>query len=89
MDQVKEKGNYKLPLRNVGFLLYHVAKNDLYVPELFEGFESSYREITSVNMTSRHAMGGMYGHYRSNQGTKYGVDYWEDQLEKNAEGLHV
>jgi hypothetical protein len=57
-----------------------MAKSDIYDPALFEGFESAYREISSVTMTARHAMGGVYGYYRSNQGTKYGMDLWEEHL---------
>lgn len=34
-------------------------------------------------------MGGLYGYYRSNQGTQFGVDYWEEHLQKNSQGLHV
>lgn len=63
---MKDKGTYRLPLRNIGFLLYHLAKNNIYDPDLFANFEASYREITSVSMTSRHAMGGVYGYYKSN-----------------------
>ena len=86
---MKDKATYRLPLRNIGFLLYHVAKNDIYDPELFANFEGVYREISSVDMTSRHAMGGVYGHYRSNQGTKFGVDFWEEQIQKNSANLHI
>lgn len=68
-------------------MLYHVAKSEIYDPELFQGFESMYREVSVLKMTSRHAMGAVYGYYRSNQGTQYGVDFWEDNLTKNAEGL--
>jgi hypothetical protein len=57
-----------------------MAKSDIYDPALFEGFENSYREISSVTMTARHAMGGVYGYYRCNQGTKYGMDLWEEHL---------
>lgn len=89
LENIKDKGTYRLPLRNTGFLLYHVAKNDIYDPELFTKLESHYREIASTSMTPRHAMGGLYGYYRSNQGTKYGVDFWEEHVQKNSAGLHV
>ena len=32
-------------------------------------------------------MGGLYGYYRSNLGTKFGVDFWEENLRKNASML--
>lgn len=34
-------------------------------------------------------MGGVYGYYRSNQGTKFGVDFWEDHLQKVSAHLHI
>lgn len=89
VDHIRDKGTYRLPLRNIGFLLYHVAKTDIYNPDLIAGFESMYREITSTTMTARHAMGGVYGYYRSNQGTRYGLDFWENHLLKNSATLHV
>lgn len=89
LQNIKDKGTYKLPLRNLGFVLYHIAKNDIYDPDLFQKFEETYREITSTSMTARHNMGGVYGYYRSNQGTRYGLDYWEEHLQKNSQYLHV
>lgn len=89
LQNIKDKATYKLPLRNLGFILYHIGKNDIYDPSLFVKFEETYREITSTNMTARHNMGGVYGYYRSSQGTRYGLDYWEDHLQKNSEFLHV
>jgi hypothetical protein len=78
-----------MPMRNVGYLLYHMAKCDIYDPAVYQGFEDAYKEISSRTMTSRHAMGGLYGYYRSNQGTKYGLDIWEELVQSNSAGLHV
>ena len=89
VDHIKDKGSYKLPAKNIAYLLYHVAKSEIYDPDLFAGFENIYREVTSTRMTARHAMGGVYGYYRSNQGTRYGVDYWEEHLLKNSQTLHA
>ena len=84
---MKDKDQFKIPLRNVAFMLYHVAKRDIYDPELFEKLEGAYRTIASIDMTSRHAQGGVYGYYRSNQGTKFGLDFWEEQLAKNIDNI--
>ena len=73
----------------MAWLLYHMAKSDIYDPDLFEQFEKGLRTITSTNMTSRHAMGALYGYYRSNQGTKFGIDFWEENLEKNLADLRM
>ncbi len=76
-------------MRNISYLLYHVAKNDIYDPALFASFEAVLKEITSTTMTPRHSMGAVYAYYRSNQGSKQGLDFWEDHLKKNSDGLHV
>lgn len=76
-----------MPLRNIAYMIYHMAKSDIYEPDVFLNFEKELRTITSISMTSRHAMGGVYGYYRSNQGTKFGVEFWEEHLEKNMEDL--
>ncbi len=70
-------------------MLYHIAQREIYDPDLFANLEATYQEITSNVMTSRHAMGAVYAYYRSNQGTKFGVDFWEDHLEKNSAGLRT
>jgi hypothetical protein len=66
-----------------------MAKSEIYDPLLIENFENGYREATSFKMASRQSMGAVYAYYRLNQGTKYGVDFWEDLLQKNSAGLHV
>lgn len=43
--------------------------------------------ISSTSMSSRHAMGAVYGYYKSNQGTREGLQFWEEQLEKNLSDL--
>ena len=38
-------------------------------------------------MASRLSMGAVYGYYRSNQGTKAGLEFWEEHLDKLKDGL--
>lgn len=38
-------------------------------------------------MPPRLAMGAVYGYYRSNLGSKDGLDFWEEELYKLREGL--
>ena len=45
IDHIKDKSSYKLPLRNVAYVLYHMAKSDIYDPDLVLKFENTYREI--------------------------------------------
>lgn len=64
-----------------------MSRNDIYDPELFLNFEKMYKEISIVKMGSRHAFGAVYAYYRSNQGTQYGIDFWEENLTKYLNGL--
>lgn len=66
---MKDKGQYKLPLRNVAYLLYHLAKKDFYDPDFILKMENESRLATSTQMEARHCFGGLYGYYRLNQGT--------------------
>jgi hypothetical protein len=63
---MKSKENVRIPLRNMGFLLYHMAKSDIYDPDLVLGMEKELSTMQTSKMTSRHAMGGLYGYYRLN-----------------------
>ena len=86
---MKEKGSYRIPLRNTAYLLYHLAKSDVYDPDVFARFEKEVRTVASNKMTSRHAMGALYGYYRSNQGTMYGLEFWEENMTNNLEDLRT
>lgn len=66
---MKDKGSYRIPLQNVAYLLYHVAKSEIYDPEIFQRFEVNLAQITNVQITSRHCMGALYAYYKSNQGS--------------------
>jgi hypothetical protein len=63
---LKDRSGYRVPLRNTAYLLYHIAKSDIYDPEIFTRFEKEVRTVASNKMTSRHAMGAVYGYYKSN-----------------------
>jgi hypothetical protein len=89
VEHLKERNNYKIPLRNSAYLLYHISKKDLYDPDLVMKLEGQYRLVTSTTMTARHCMGGLYGLYRLNQGTQAGIEFWEEQMVPLAEYLHV
>jgi len=42
-------------------------------------------------MTTRSAFGGLYAWYYTNQGTKHGIEFWEDVALKNIKNpqLHA
>lgn len=39
VEHIKDREAYKMPLRAQAYVLYHVAKNELYEPELFLNYE--------------------------------------------------
>jgi hypothetical protein len=40
-------------------------------------------------MTARIAFGALYAYYKSNQGTRFGIDFWESKLEDYIEDMHA
>lgn len=40
-------------------------------------------------MASRHCFGALYAYYKSNQGSQAGIDFWEAQMERKGDNLHV
>lgn len=40
-------------------------------------------------MSARVAYGALYSYYKTNQGTRFGIDFWESILEDHIEHLHV
>lgn len=89
VDKVKQEKAYLLPQRNIGFLLFQMAKNKMWMPEVFKGFEAQYPNLVSKELTTRHAYGGLWAYYYSNQGSLEGIDFWEKTLEQNSNKLHL
>lgn len=61
----------------------------VYDPLIYEKFEAQYRTAERKHVTARHAYGALVAYFRSNQGTPYGVDFWESLLEDEIEMLHA
>ena len=57
----------------MAYILYHMAKRDIYDPDLIMKFEEEMVSIQSTSMTSRHAMGAVFGYFRLNQGSMKGL----------------
>lgn len=70
-------------------MLYNIDIEDMYVPHLYAKFESQYRMAGEDHLTSRHCFGALHAYYRSNLGSQYGIDFWEAQMERRINGLHV
>lgn len=87
--QIHNKGNYMLPLKNMAYVLYNMSLKDYYDPTIYEKFEANYRLTSDKHMVTRIAFGAVYAYYRSNQGTQFGIDFWESKLEDHLDNLHV
>ena len=83
--KIKERKTFLLPLRGMGYMLYHIAYSKTYEPEIFREFEERYRDLISTQVLTRHAFGGLWAYYKSSMGTLEGLKFWEDTLEKNLD----
>ncbi len=61
--------------------MYHMAKNNIHEAEIYRGFEEKFRESIGKEVAARHAMGALYGYYKSGLGTKQGLDLWEAKMD--------
>ena len=71
----------------MAYLMYHMSLSDIYDPEVFEGMEKQFKIAEGDKITSKHSMGGLFGCYRSNQVSKFGIDFWENNLRNNTGDL--
>jgi hypothetical protein len=61
----------------------------VYDPLIYQKFEESLKLASDKHMNSRIAFGALYAYYKTNQGTRFGIDFWEAKLEENLGGLHA
>lgn len=78
-----------MQLKNIAYVLYNMVQREIYDPSLFEKFEQTYKLAEPKWLESRHCFGALHAYYKSNQGSRYGIDFWEAQLDKHLETLHV
>lgn len=45
IEHIKDRNAYNLPLRNQAFLFYHIAKSEIYDPDLFLSFENQVKSV--------------------------------------------
>lgn len=66
LEQLHDKGNYQLPIKNQAFLLYNMQLKGVYDPLVYQKFEASLKDAASANITARHAYGALCAYYQSN-----------------------
>ena len=73
----------------MAFLLYNMEKANIFDPTVYENFERAYKTAKSEHMLPRVCFGALHAYYKTNQGTKFGIDFWESLLEDHIDGLHA
>jgi hypothetical protein len=61
----------------------------IFDPLIYQKFEGALKIASDKHMTARIAFGALYAYYKTNQGTRYGIDFWESKLEDNIQTLHA
>jgi hypothetical protein len=89
VDHLHDSGKYRLPLKNMAYLIYNMTFDNIYDPLVYEKFEANYKITSGKHMNARIAFGAIYAYYKSNQGTLFGVDFWESIHEDHIDGMHV
>ncbi len=77
---MNDRNQYKLPLRNIAYMLYHMAKRDMYDPDFIRKMENESLINSSNKVEARHCFGALYGYYRLNQGNISCIRMWEDRM---------
>merc|ERR1712151_325155 len=62
---------------------------NMYDPRVYAKFEENYKMTSGKHMNARIAFGALYAYYKSNQGTLFGIDFWESIHEDHIDGMHV
>lgn len=73
----------------MAYLIYNMTFDNIYDPLVYEKFEANYKITSGKHMNARIAFGAIYAYYKSNQGTLFGVDFWESKHEDYIDGMHV
>ena len=71
----------------MAYILYNMTFNEIYEPVIYKKFEEGYTTVSSTHMSARVAFGGVYAYYKSNQGTMFGIDFWESKLEDHVDDM--
>jgi hypothetical protein len=89
VESVHTKGNYRLPLKNMAYIIYNMSLKEMYDPDLISKFEEGYKTVSATHMNARIAYGALSASYSNNQASQFGIDFWESKLEDNIEGMHA
>jgi hypothetical protein len=66
LEHIHDKGNYRLPLKNMAYVLYNMQYKGVYDPVIYREFEKNYQVTSAVHMNARFAYGALYAYYRGN-----------------------
>jgi hypothetical protein len=66
LEHIHAKANYRLPLKNMAYILYNMTFKGIYDPLVYSKFEANYKTASTKYIDSRTAFGGVYAYYKSN-----------------------
>ena len=84
-----DKASYDVSLKDRAHLLFNMAKKDIYDPVIYEKFEQTYKTTTNRKLCARMSFGALWAYYQTNMGTRFGIDFWESQLEDDLNEMHA
>jgi len=91
LDKVRTQGK-NVPMNKRAFVLYHMAKQNVFDPEIVQqmeanlvvdkselkGTQSTGILLEESHITARYAFGAVISYWKMNWGTAFGLKYWED-----------
>jgi hypothetical protein len=89
IEIMHEKVQYNIALIKMPIIFYNMAITDHFDPKIFKELENQYKLSDVKWLEARHCYGALYGYYKTNQGSRYGIDFWEALMEDRLELLHV
>ena len=66
IDQLHDRANYTMPIKNIAHLIYNMQVKDIYDPILYEKFETHMEFADKRNITARHCYGALVAYFKSN-----------------------
>ena len=70
-------------------MLYNMSVKNIFDPLIYQKFESCLKTASETHMNSRIAFGALFAYYKSNYGTRFGIDFWTSKIEENILGVHA
>ena len=77
IEEMDTRTSQTLQLKNMAYIFYNLEIEGIYDPSIYKRIEAKYRMAEEKYLTARHCYAALRAYYRSNQGSLYGIDFWE------------